>query len=87
MICCAHVYCLIPSILLLTSLYEIDRYLASPDDLLVLDIAHSIYMKCEEYPSALQVALFLDNIQVYLPFFDSNLLPFILSVTLLIGGG
>ncbi|KAL2937872.1 26S proteasome non-ATPase regulatory subunit 2-like protein A [Bienertia sinuspersici] len=38
-------------------------YLASPDDMLVLDIAHSIYMKCEEYASALQVALYLDNLQ------------------------
>ena len=82
MICCAHVYYLMPSILLLTSLYEIGRYLASPDDMLVLDIAYSIYMKCEEYPSALQVALFLDNIQVCLPFFDTNLLSFILSLTL-----
>ncbi|CAO2814489.1 unnamed protein product [Amaranthus hypochondriacus] len=47
------------------------KYLASPDDLLVLDIAHSIYMKCEEYPSALQVALFLDNIQYVKQIFTS----------------
>lgn len=39
------------------------KYLASPDDMLVLDIAHSIYMKCDEYASALQVSLYLDNLQ------------------------
>lgn len=40
------------------------RYLPGPDDMLVLDIAHSIYMKFEEYPRALQIALYLDNLQV-----------------------
>lgn len=40
------------------------RYLPGPDDMLVLDIAHSIYMKFEEYPRALQIALYLDNMQV-----------------------
>ncbi|KAK2434681.1 26S proteasome non-ATPase regulatory subunit 2 A [Trifolium repens] len=39
------------------------RYLPGPDDLLVLDIAYSIYLKFEEYPNALQIALFLDNLQ------------------------
>lgn len=41
------------------------RYLPGPDDMLVLDIAHSIYMKFEEYPRALQIALYLDNFQVH----------------------
>ncbi|CAJ2642226.1 unnamed protein product [Trifolium pratense] len=39
------------------------RYLPGPDDMLVLDIAYSIYLKFEEYPNALQIALFLDNLQ------------------------
>ncbi|KAI5338711.1 hypothetical protein PRUPE_3G134800 [Prunus persica] len=39
------------------------RYLPGPDDTLVLDIAYLIYMKFEEYPNALQIALFLDNLQ------------------------
>lgn len=47
------------------------KYLASPDDMLVLDIAYSIYMKCEEYASALQVALFLDNLQYVNQIFTS----------------
>ncbi|KAG2717390.1 hypothetical protein I3843_03G174900 [Carya illinoinensis] len=37
------------------------RYLPGPDDMLVLDIAHLIYSKFEEYPNALQIALYLDN--------------------------
>ncbi|GMP67371.1 hypothetical protein CsSME_00027381 [Camellia sinensis var. sinensis] len=41
------------------------RYLPGPDDMLVLDIAYMIYLKFEEYPSALQIALFLDNMQVF----------------------
>ena len=40
------------------------RYLPGPDDVLVLDIGYMIYMKFEEYPRALQIALFLDNMQV-----------------------
>jgi len=32
--------------------------------MLVLDIAYMIYLKFEEYPNALQIALFLDNMQV-----------------------
>lgn len=39
------------------------RYLPEPDDTLVLEIAFKIYKKFEEYPNALQIALFLDNMQ------------------------
>ncbi|KAJ9568023.1 LOW QUALITY PROTEIN: hypothetical protein OSB04_003989 [Centaurea solstitialis] len=39
------------------------RYLPGPDDMSVLDIAYTIYTKFEEYPSALQIALYLDNMQ------------------------
>ncbi|KAG4980256.1 hypothetical protein JHK85_034214 [Glycine max] len=39
------------------------RYLPGPDDMLVLDIAYSIYKQFEEYPNALQIALFMDNMQ------------------------
>ncbi|GMH12107.1 hypothetical protein Nepgr_013948 [Nepenthes gracilis] len=39
------------------------RYLPDPDDMLVLDIAYGIYMKFDEYASALQIALLLDNQQ------------------------
>ncbi|KAK6919119.1 26S proteasome non-ATPase regulatory subunit RPN1, C-terminal [Dillenia turbinata] len=38
------------------------KYLPGPDDILVLDIAYMIYLKFEEYPRALQIALFLDNL-------------------------
>jgi len=41
------------------------RYLPGPDDMLVLDIAYMIYIKFAEYPNALQIALFLDNMQVW----------------------
>ncbi|XP_047337356.1 26S proteasome non-ATPase regulatory subunit 2 homolog A-like [Impatiens glandulifera] len=47
------------------------RYLAGPDDMLVLDIAYTIYMKFEEYPLALQIALFLDNMQYVKQVFTS----------------
>ncbi|KAH7860237.1 hypothetical protein Vadar_011070 [Vaccinium darrowii] len=47
------------------------RYLPGPDDMLVLDIAYSIYLKSEEYPSALQIALFLDNMQYVKKVFTS----------------
>jgi len=40
------------------------RYLPGPDDMLVLDIAFSIYLKSEEFPNALQIALFMDNLLV-----------------------
>ncbi|EPS68329.1 hypothetical protein M569_06441, partial [Genlisea aurea] len=48
-----------------TCLYLISsaKYLMGPDDMLVLDIAYSIYMRYEEYPRALQVALSLNNLQ------------------------
>ncbi|KAJ0428308.1 putative armadillo-like helical, 26S proteasome non-ATPase regulatory subunit RPN1 [Helianthus annuus] len=39
------------------------RYLPGPDDMSVLDIAYTIYKKFEEFPSALQIALYLDNMQ------------------------
>ncbi|KAJ8556144.1 hypothetical protein K7X08_022902 [Anisodus acutangulus] len=39
------------------------KYLPGPDDMLVLDIAYTIYMKFEEYPLALVTALALDNMQ------------------------
>lgn len=39
------------------------KYLPGPDDMLVLDIAYMIYLKFEEFPNALQIALFLDNMQ------------------------
>ncbi|KAL6975876.1 26S proteasome non-ATPase regulatory subunit 2 A [Sarracenia purpurea var. burkii] len=47
------------------------RYLPGPDDILVLDIAYMIYLKFEEYPSALQIALFLDNLQYVKQVFTS----------------
>ncbi|CAI9089331.1 OLC1v1023892C2 [Oldenlandia corymbosa var. corymbosa] len=39
------------------------KYLPGPDDILVLDIAYMIYMKFEEFTRALQIALYLDNMQ------------------------
>ncbi|KAI3457194.1 hypothetical protein Pfo_013857 [Paulownia fortunei] len=47
------------------------KYLPGPDDMVVLDIAHSIYMKFEEYPRALQIALYLDNLQYVKQLFQS----------------
>ncbi|XP_073010327.1 26S proteasome non-ATPase regulatory subunit 2 homolog A-like [Typha latifolia] len=38
-------------------------YLPSPDDILALDIAYTIYIKFEDLTSALRIALLLDNIQ------------------------
>ncbi|KAI8010206.1 hypothetical protein LOK49_LG06G01779 [Camellia lanceoleosa] len=48
-----------------TCLYLISaaRYIPDPDDFPVLLVAFAIYLKFEEYPSALQIALFLDNMQ------------------------
>ncbi|KAH1249687.1 26S proteasome non-ATPase regulatory subunit 2 A [Glycine max] len=40
-----------------------EEYLPGPDDMLVLDIAYSIYKKIEEYLNALEIALFMDNAQ------------------------
>ncbi|KAH0871326.1 hypothetical protein HID58_078348 [Brassica napus] len=47
------------------------KYLPGPDDMLVLDIAYMIYIKFEEYPNALQIALFLDNMQYVKQVFTS----------------
>lgn len=47
------------------------KYLPGPDDMLVLDIAYTIYMKFEEYPSALVTALYLDNTQYVKQVFTS----------------
>ncbi|KAK4577643.1 hypothetical protein RGQ29_027951 [Quercus rubra] len=47
------------------------RYLPGPDDMLVLDIAYMIYIKFEEYSNALQIALFLDNMQYVKQVFTS----------------
>jgi hypothetical protein len=52
------------SALVIFQIVTLCRYLPGPDDMLVLDIAYMIYLKFEEYPSALQIALFLDNMQV-----------------------
>ncbi|KAG5028686.1 hypothetical protein JHK87_012200 [Glycine soja] len=41
-----------------------EKYLPGPDDMLVLDIAYSIYKKIEEYLNALEIALFMDNAQM-----------------------
>ncbi|CAA0396804.1 unnamed protein product [Arabidopsis thaliana] len=47
------------------------KYLPGPDDMLVLDIAYMIYIKFAEYPNALQIALFLDNMQYVKQVFTS----------------
>ncbi|KAK7263689.1 hypothetical protein RJT34_31283 [Clitoria ternatea] len=47
------------------------RYLPGPDDMLVLDIAYLIYKQFEEYPNALQIALFMDNLQYVRQVFTS----------------
>ncbi|KAK2976945.1 hypothetical protein RJ640_028748 [Escallonia rubra] len=47
------------------------RYLPGPDDMLVLDIAYMIYIKSKEFPRALQIALFLDNLQYVKQVFTS----------------
>eukprot|EP00258_Populus_trichocarpa_P032587 XP_024448606.1 26S proteasome non-ATPase regulatory subunit 2 homolog A-like [Populus trichocarpa] len=39
------------------------KYLPGPDDLVVLKIAYEIYIKFTEYASALQIALFLNDLQ------------------------
>lgn len=38
-------------------------YLPGPDDIVAIDIAYTIYLKFEDWTSALRIALFLDNIQ------------------------
>ncbi|WJX96886.1 26S proteasome non-ATPase regulatory subunit 2 A [Trifolium repens] len=47
------------------------RYLPGPDDMLVLELAFSIYLKFEEYTNALQLALFLDKQQYVRQVFTS----------------
>uniref|UniRef100_A0A7N0UKP4 26S proteasome non-ATPase regulatory subunit 2 homolog n=1 Tax=Kalanchoe fedtschenkoi TaxID=63787 RepID=A0A7N0UKP4_KALFE len=47
------------------------RYLPGPDDVLVLEIAYTIYLKFEEFPNALQIALYLDNMQYVKQIFTS----------------
>ncbi|XP_058752979.1 26S proteasome non-ATPase regulatory subunit 2 homolog A-like [Vicia villosa] len=39
------------------------RYLPEPNDMKVMDLAYSIYLKFEEYPNALRIALFMDKLQ------------------------
>ncbi|KAK3204374.1 hypothetical protein Dsin_018420 [Dipteronia sinensis] len=46
-------------------LTSVVSYLPGADDIFVLDIACMIYLKFEEYPNALQIALFLDNLQIF----------------------
>ncbi|XP_071686374.1 26S proteasome non-ATPase regulatory subunit 2 homolog A-like [Rutidosis leptorrhynchoides] len=47
------------------------RYLPGPDDVSVLDIAYTLYTKFEEFPRALQIALYLDNMQYVRQVFTS----------------
>ncbi|XP_071735874.1 26S proteasome non-ATPase regulatory subunit 2 homolog A-like [Rutidosis leptorrhynchoides] len=47
------------------------RYLPGPDDVAVLDIAYTLYSKFEEFPRALQIALYLDKIQYVRDVFTS----------------
>ncbi|XP_065875691.1 26S proteasome non-ATPase regulatory subunit 2 homolog A-like [Euphorbia lathyris] len=54
------------SVLLILTFYVVIecRYLpGTADDTLMLDIAYTIYLKYEEYSNALQIALFLENMQ------------------------
>lgn len=44
--------------------------------MLALDIAYMIYLKFEEYTNALQIALFLHNLEVSPPFITLELLLF-----------
>ncbi|CAN8230161.1 unnamed protein product [Cochlearia groenlandica] len=47
------------------------KYLPGPDDKKVLDIAYKIFIKFAEYPNALQIALFLDNMEYVKQVFTS----------------
>ncbi|KAH9615824.1 hypothetical protein KSS87_003601 [Heliosperma pusillum] len=47
------------------------KYLASPDDLLVLDIAFTIYVKQKEFARALQIALSVDNLRYVRQIFEA----------------
>lgn len=57
-----------------TCLYLISSssFLPSPDDMLALDIAFTIYMKFEDFTSALRIALALENIQYVKQVFTST---------------
>ncbi|KAJ0250915.1 26S proteasome non-ATPase regulatory subunit 2 A [Hirschfeldia incana] len=47
------------------------KYRPWPDDMVALDIAYMIYMKFKAYPSALQIALLLDDMQYVKQVFTS----------------
>ncbi|KAG8475414.1 hypothetical protein CXB51_032259 [Gossypium anomalum] len=47
------------------------RYLLDPDDILFMDIAHSTYLVFYEFASALQIALFLNNLEHVCELFTS----------------
>ncbi|ONK56006.1 uncharacterized protein A4U43_C10F3170 [Asparagus officinalis] len=57
-----------------TCLYLISSssFLPSPDDMLALDIAFTIYIKFEDLASGLRIALFLDNLQYVKQVFTST---------------
>ncbi|KAK1381418.1 hypothetical protein POM88_028162 [Heracleum sosnowskyi] len=40
-----------------------NKYLPEPEDLQVIDIGYMMYMKFKDYPRALQIAMFWDNMQ------------------------
>ncbi|MCL7037279.1 hypothetical protein MKW94_003220 [Papaver nudicaule] len=52
-------------------LASLTSYLPGPDDLLVLDIAYAIYLKFDDYPLALRIAIGLDNLQYVKSMFTS----------------
>ncbi|KAI3986286.1 hypothetical protein MKX01_028567 [Papaver californicum] len=52
-------------------LASLASYLPGPDDLLVLDIAYTIYLKFNEYPLSLRIAIGLDNLQYVKNMFKS----------------
>ncbi|KAK8265180.1 hypothetical protein V6Z11_D12G161800 [Gossypium hirsutum] len=56
-----------------TCLYltSVARYLMDPDDILFMNIAYSIYLMFYEFASALQIALFLDNLEHVYELFTS----------------
>ncbi|XP_059449342.1 26S proteasome non-ATPase regulatory subunit 2 homolog A-like isoform X3 [Corylus avellana] len=47
------------------------RYLPGPDDMSVLHVAYMIYLKFEEFPNALQIALFMNNMKYVMRVFTS----------------
>ncbi|KAI3844239.1 hypothetical protein MKX03_032310, partial [Papaver bracteatum] len=52
-------------------LVSLASYLPGPDDLLVLEIAYVIYLKFDEYPLSLRIAIGLDNLQYVKDMFKS----------------